>query len=84
VELRLDDQQLFNAALAPSGLHSDGPASLYRRFSVPVGTHQLLMRLNDSVREPQLWHEARRQLDLKPGQIVVVDFDSPSREFLIH
>jgi len=49
IELDLDGQPLYRAAIAPSGVWKDGPAAVYRRFTVPAGRHRLAMRLRDDL-----------------------------------
>ena len=49
VELDLDGQLLYRAALPPSGVWRDGPSAAYQRFAVPPGRHRLTMRLRDDL-----------------------------------
>jgi primosomal protein N' len=42
---------------------------------VPAGSHRLSVQLNDSVREPGFNYTRDEDLDIRPGQIVVVDFN---------
>lgn len=74
VELELDDATLYRASLAPSGLARDGASSVYRRFVVAPGRHRLSARLRDSRREEGFDYELAEDIELAPGQHMVVDF----------
>jgi hypothetical protein len=74
VELRLDDETLYRASLAPSGLAGDGASSVYRRFVVAPGHYRLSAGLRDSRREQGFDHEMAEDIELLPGQHLVVDF----------
>jgi hypothetical protein len=76
VELALDGDVLAKSVIAPSGLHKDGPSTVYARFPVPAGAHRLSVKLNDSVRAPGFNYVRDEEVRLAPGQIVVVDFSA--------
>lgn len=75
VQLALDGSVLARREIPPAGLSRDGPSTVYARFPVPAGSHRLSVQLNDSVREPALNYTRDEDLDIRPGQIVVVDFN---------
>lgn len=75
VELVLDGNLLARRDLPPAGLSRDGPSTVYARFAVPAGEHELSVRLNDSVREQGFNYTRDERVRLAPGQIVVVDFN---------
>jgi hypothetical protein len=77
VELDLDGVVLYRESLPPSGLSRDGPASVYRRFVVPAGTHRLSARLSDSV-GGEFNYRGEKTVTLTPAQIVVVEFHADS------
>jgi hypothetical protein len=77
VELDLDGVALYRDSLPPSGLSRDGPASVYRRFVVPAGTHRLSARLSDSA-EGEFKYHGEKTVTLAPAQIVVVEFHADS------
>jgi hypothetical protein len=75
VRLALDGSVLAQRQISPAGLSRDGPSTIYARFPVPAGSHRLSVQLNDSVREPGFNYTRDEDLDIRPGQIVVVDFN---------
>ncbi len=76
VDLALDGAVISSRVIAPSGVHKDGPSTVYARFPVPAGEHRLSVKLDDSVREPGFNYARDIALKLDPGQIVVVDFNA--------
>ena len=74
VELEIDGERVYQAALAPSGLAGDGPSSVYERFDVPVGPHRIRVRLRDTVRESGFDHEREVDVRLAARQSFVIDF----------
>ncbi|MFN0315175.1 MAG: hypothetical protein ACKVQA_09070 [Burkholderiales bacterium] len=76
VELDLDGNALARAVIPPSGLSRDGPSTIYARFPVKAGPHQIAVRMNDSVRERGFNYTREEQVSLRPGQILVVDFNA--------
>ena len=74
VELEIDGERVYHAALAPSGVASDGPSSVYERFEVPAGGHRIRVRLRDTVRESGFDHEGTVDVRLSPRESFVIDF----------
>ena len=74
VELEIDGEHIYRAALAPSGLAGDGPSSVYERFEVPAGHHRIRVRLRDTVRESGFDHEGAADVVLAARQSFVIDF----------
>lgn len=73
VELDMDGQALNRIRTAPTGLHKDGAATVYRRLAIPAGHHRFEARLSDS--PDGAFHFTRSiDLDLLPGQVIVIDF----------
>ena len=81
VELQLDDEILYRASLAPSGLAGDGASSVYERFVVAPGRYRLSARLRDGRRKEGFDHEMAEDVELLPGQHVVVDFRADAGGF---
>lgn len=73
-ELEIDGRIVHAQSVPPTGLASDGPSQLYRRFAVPAGPHRIVARLRDSARTEGFDHEAARQVTLAPGQNFAIDF----------
>ena len=76
VELEIDGERVYRAALPPSGLAGDGPSSVYERFAVPAGPHRIRVRLRDTVRESGFDHESTAEVRLSARQSFVIDFRS--------
>ena len=74
VELRLDGQTLYRASLPPSGLAGDGASSVFERFEVTAGRHHLKVGLRDSRREQGFDYVFERDIEVVPGQSLVIDF----------
>ena len=74
VELEIDGERAFNAALRPSGLARDGPSSVYERFEVAAGRHQVRVRMRDTPREHGFDHERSVDVELAERQSFVIDF----------
>jgi hypothetical protein len=75
VELALDDEVLIRQAVRAAGLAEDGPSTLYRRFEIPAGEHEVRVRINDDVRVSGFNHVREEQVTLEPGRVLVVDFE---------
>lgn len=82
-ELWIDGKQAFAGALAPTGLSRDGPSHLYRRFTVPAGTHVVVARLRDTPRESGFDHELTEEVSLAPGQSLALDFRPEHGGFVV-
>jgi ferredoxin/coenzyme F420-reducing hydrogenase delta subunit len=83
VELRMDDAVLYRRSLEPAGLSRDGSATVYERFSVPVGSHRLAVGLRDSARPEGFDYAQVTEITLAPAQVLTVDFDSVTRSFIV-
>jgi len=80
VEVDVDGRLAQRQRARPSGLSRDGSASLYQRLPVRAGRHVVSVRLRDSARSEGFDYQGKAQVELVPGQILVVDFDSVARE----
>jgi hypothetical protein len=74
VRIELDGQTLIDETFPPAGLHKDGAASAYRRMPITAGPHQLLAQFNDDARVQGFNYVRVETIDVKPGQIVLIDF----------
>ncbi len=75
VELDVDGKAALRHVALPSGLSRDGSSAVYHRIELPVGTHQLAVRLKDDVRSAGFDYRREATVTLKPAQILVIDFD---------
>lgn len=74
VELMLDGTLIYSESLPPSGVTGDGASTAYRKFPVPVGRHQLVVRMRDSRRESGFDYEQSADITLARQQNFVIDF----------
>jgi len=74
LEALIDEQLVYSEELPPSGLASDGTSTVYAKFPVDAGQHQLLVRLRDSRRVTGFDHEKSAIITLQPQQNFVIDF----------
>ena len=74
VRVVLDDRVLVDRAYPPAGLSRDGASSGYWRTPIAAGTHKLAVTLRDDVRPNAPTYQREASLDVKPGQIVLIDF----------
>ncbi|MBE2263241.1 MAG: hypothetical protein IAE92_10900 [Burkholderiaceae bacterium] len=81
VELDIDGQQLFKVKTPPLGLRKDGAATVYRRLAIPAGQHRISARLADGPDGLFNYH-FEQEVDLKPGQVLIVDFLAGSGGFV--
>lgn len=82
VELEIDGEKTFSAILPPTGFKNDGAARVYQRFQVPTGPHKIAVRLRDSGRESGFDYESSRDVVLKDGQNMSIDFKAPMGGFI--
>jgi hypothetical protein len=81
VELRADGGVLYRVTSPPSGLWSDGKATVYRRLQVSAGQHDLFVGMNDSGGKG-FDFEASVTRQLSPGQNLVIDFNELQQAFV--
>lgn len=74
VEVDVDGKTVMRVTAEPSGLWSDGPASVYERMSVEAGPHTITARLRDSARETGWDHEHTEDVVLSPGRYFTIRF----------
>ena len=83
VELALDGRLLAKRVVKPSGLAKDGASTLYERFVLPAGNHELSVKFNDSVGVQGFNYTRNDRVRLRPGQVLVVDFNPERGGILI-
>jgi hypothetical protein len=81
VDVAMDGQPLFAVVAPPTGLSRDGASTVYRRIAVPAGEHRFTARLADTA-DGKFGETAERTVNLKPGRVLVIDFDAKSGGFL--
>ncbi len=73
---------LYQATLSPSGLWTDGESSAYQRLPVKAGMQQLFIGMVDSDRSEGFDYFLEENINLVPGQHLVVTFDGTVQEFV--
>lgn len=75
IEVALDDQPLVQHVLHPTGLYKDGISTMYKRIEVKAGTHKLAARMQDNVAQEGWKFSKEETIELKPAQVLVIDFN---------
>lgn len=75
LEVDLDGQPILQTVRRPTGLYKDGVSTIYRRFEVKAGSHQLAVRMNDNLVKPGFNFVKEERISLKPHQVMVIDFN---------
>jgi hypothetical protein len=75
VRVELDGRAVVDEAFAPAGLARDGAAAAYRRLPIASGSHRLRVQVNDDARAPGFPYEREARIDVRPGQVVLIDFN---------
>jgi len=75
VNIELDGKTIVDVTVAPSGLARDGSSTLYRRVNIPAGEHRVVAKLSDAP-TPGFGHVKEATVTLKPGAILLLDFDA--------
>jgi hypothetical protein len=83
VRVELDGTAVIDESFAPAGLAKDGASAAYRRLPIAAGPHRLRVQLNDDARRSGFTHERTVDLEVKPGRIVLIDFDAERGGVLI-
>jgi len=76
VAVDIDGKPAFSRVATPSGLSGDGASNVYQRFALHAGQHRLAVRLKDDVNSVGFDYQREATVDLKPGQVLVIDFDA--------
>jgi hypothetical protein len=84
VELELDGTLLLRRELTASGLSHDRASSIYQKFVVAPGRHVVTARLCDSARTQGFDYTRSTEVELKPQQNFVVDFNAAAGGFSFH
>jgi len=84
VELDLDGETVYRASLPASGIAGDGPSRVYERFELPVGEHEIAVRLRDTTRAEGFDFVAKRQISLASEQNFAIDFRPDAGGFIFN
>lgn len=83
VQLSANGKVLFEDSLPPSGIWSDGKSNLYQRLKIDAGDYALSIGMNDSGGRSTMDSERSFDVDIRPGQNLVIGFDTAEREFFL-
>ena len=75
IEVDLDGTPVYHHVAQPSGLSKDGASTVYHRFGVPSGEHRFAIRLKDDPHARDFNYHRDELMTLKPGQVLVIDFN---------
>jgi hypothetical protein len=81
VVLEIDGDLVYKTVARPSGLWGDGPASVYERFEIAPGPHQVTARLRDSTRDSGWDYTHSEQVNLEPGRYFTITFRAETGGF---
>ena len=81
IELEIDGVIVFRDEPRPSGLWSDGPASVYERIEVEAGPHTITARLRDSGRDTGWDYSYTDEVDLRSGRYFTITFRAENGGF---
>jgi hypothetical protein len=76
VQVDVDGQRALERVAAPTGLSKDGAAAVYERLLVPAGERRIAVSLSDDVRARATPYVREAKVQLAPGQVLVIDFDT--------
>lgn len=78
IEMKLNDELLYDKTLQPPGLFGDGGVDVYFSRKIPAGEHRFEIKMDDSVRNKGFNHELETTVQIEPSHILLVEFDSNS------
>lgn len=81
VELDIDGQTLVSLQAPPSGLWSDGPASVYETIEVTPGAHTVTARLRDTTRTDGWDYSNSTHVVVETGRYLTVTFAAKNGGF---
>ncbi len=76
IQALLNGNTLINETLQPPGLFKDGGVNVYFSGKIPAGSHHFEIRMDDSVRKEGFDYTFEQDINIKPAQILLVNFDS--------
>ena len=83
IELLIDGKPYHAEWLPPAGFQKDGMASLYKRFRVPAAETHIEVRMKDHVDSASYDYALQRDVDLAPNRVLVIDFKTAEKAFVI-
>lgn len=81
VSLSNNGAPLYEATISPSGIWNDGSANVYRRLTLPAGEQTFKIGMNDKGQTDTFDYYLEQEVDLEPGQHLVIEFDNTNQVF---
>ncbi len=75
IEAMLDGKVIYRKTMLPPGIFSDGAVNIYYNSKVPAGKHNFEIKMDDSVRKSGFNRVFEQEVNLKPRQILLVEFE---------
>ncbi|MCW8924384.1 MAG: hypothetical protein OQK69_12285 [Gammaproteobacteria bacterium] len=82
IEISLDGNLVYSESAEAPGFYKDSGVDIYHAAEVSSGSHRLAIKMDDSVLKEGFDYTFEQDIELKPAQILLVDF-LPGRGFLI-
>lgn len=83
IELYLDEKLLIKEVLQPLGFHKDQGVSLFKSIKVKAGEHVFRVWMNDDVNVDGPTYHYKEKINLKPEQLLLLDFDAGKKGFFV-
>ena len=78
-EVDVDGKLVLRQEAQPSGLAHDGRATLYHRLVTTAGRHDVTVWLRDRAGTEAFDYQGTTRVELRPAQILVIDFQAAQR-----
>jgi ferredoxin/coenzyme F420-reducing hydrogenase delta subunit len=82
VVFKTGEDTLYEAIRRPTGLWKDGSANVYQRLQVESGPRRLFIGMNESGLPGPFDYSLEKEVDLKEGDHLVVEFDETQKTFV--
>ncbi len=82
VVLSSNGDTLYEDIKRPTGLWKDGSANVYKRLTVAGRSQKLFIGMNESGQSPEFDFSLEQEVDLAPGEHLVVEFDDIQKSFV--
>lgn len=74
VKLEMDGRAMHDVTYPPAGFSRDGASTGYWRQAVGAGSHRLLVQISDDQRSTAFAYVREHTAELRPGQVLLIDF----------
>ena len=82
IEAMLDGKTIYSKTMMPPGIFNDGSVNIFYSSKVPAGKHKFEIKMDDSVRKQGFNYQLMQDINIKPAQILLVEFE-PLKGFVI-